>query len=99
MKKSIDEIVQNPIRDQGMTIEEIESAIRAKKSHELDLENTDFTNQFKAALKNGLAKHRYMKDGKYYKMANFPPLRVCMFKEIIYLAKNPNVVRRMVRIE
>lgn len=76
LKKSIDEIVSNPIREQGMTLEEIENAIRSKKSHELDLENTDFTNQFKAALKNGIAKHRYMKDGKYYKMASFPPLKV-----------------------
>ena len=75
----MDEVVSNPIREQGMTIEEIEHSLRTKKSLELDLENSEFSNQFRAGLKYGIAKHRYMKEGKFIKMNKFPP-KVCKVK-------------------
>jgi len=69
LKKCIDEIVANPCRDAGQTLEEIENDIRYKKADLIDLESPDFTSHFKNALKKGLAKGRYMKEGKYFKMA------------------------------
>ncbi|XP_057314256.1 histone acetyltransferase KAT6A-like [Hydractinia symbiolongicarpus] len=81
LKKCLDEIIANPCREEGSTIEEIENAIRCKKSDELDLENADFSSQFKAALKNGVNKRRYVKEGKYIKMASFPRARPRVKKE------------------
>lgn len=74
LKKCIDEIIATPCREEGMTLEEIETAIRCKKSEELNLENTQFSAQFRTAVKNGVNKRRYVKEGKYYKMASFPQL-------------------------
>ena len=73
LRKSLDEILNDPIRDQGMTLEEIEHSLRSNKSLEGDLENSEFINQFRAALKYGLSKGRYVKDGKFHKMNKFPP--------------------------
>lgn len=72
LKKCIDEIIATPCREEGMTLEEIETAIRCKKSEELNLENSQFSAQFRTAVKNGVNKRRYVKEGKYYKMASFP---------------------------
>jgi hypothetical protein len=73
LKKILDEIIGNPVREEGLTLEEIENSVRSKKTLEGDLENSDFSNQFRAALKFGVAKHRYLKDGKYFKLNKFPP--------------------------
>ena len=56
-----------------MTLEEIEHSLRSNKSLEGDLENSEFINQFRAALKYGLSKGRYIKEGKFHKMNKFPP--------------------------
>ena len=70
-----------------MTIEEIEHSLRTKKSLEGDLENADFVNQFRAALKYGMAKNRYLKEGKYYIINKFPP-RVMHFLSAIFVNEN-----------
>ena len=76
LKKCIDEVIAASPRELGCTIEEIENEIRCKKSAEIDLENTEFTTQFRAAIKNGVNKRRYVKEGKYYRIATFPQVKV-----------------------
>jgi len=73
LRKCIDEIIATPIREEGMTLEEIENAIWTKQSEELNIDQSHFSMQFRSALKSGVTKKRYMKDGKYYLMASFPP--------------------------
>lgn len=75
----MDEILNDPIREQGMTLEEIEHSLRSNKALERDLENSEFINQFRAALKFGLSKGRYVKEGKFHKVNKFPP-KVCSSK-------------------
>lgn len=69
LKRCLDEIIATPCREEGQTMEEIEHDIRSKQASVIDLENPNFTAHFKAALKKGVSKGRYIKDGKYYRMA------------------------------
>ena len=76
LKKCIDEVISRPPREEGITIEEIENEIRCSKTDLLDLEHPDFHQQFRQLIKNGMTKHRYIKEGKFYKMATFSSMKV-----------------------
>ena len=76
LKKCIDDVLTSPLREQGNTLDELENLIRSRSENEELLQNPEFVNHFKTALKNGLAKRRYVKEGKYYKIATFPKTRV-----------------------
>ncbi|XP_065669066.1 histone acetyltransferase KAT6A isoform X1 [Hydra vulgaris] len=75
LKKCIDEVISRSPREEGITIEEIESEIRCSKADLLDLEHPDFHQQFRQLIKNGMTKHRYIKEGKFYKMATFSSMK------------------------
>ena len=68
MRRFIEDAFKAHDKEEGCTIEEIESCIR--HDHESDFDpKTDLTVQLRLALKRGLSKGRYVKQGRYYKIA------------------------------
>jgi len=80
LKKCIDEILRAH-GEKGLTFEEIEAAMRCKKSQELRLDqHSQFSIQLRTALRNGVNKRTYTKEGMAYKLIKFPKMKREDFK-------------------
>ncbi len=68
MRKFIEGALKSEGKEQGNTLEEIERNIRSFHHDDFD-PKTDLSVQLKLALKRGVSKGRYLKQGRFYKMS------------------------------
>ncbi len=67
MKKFIEDALNSGSNEQGHTLEEIERHIRSMHEDDFD-PKTDLSIQLKLALKRGVCKGRYAKQGRFFKL-------------------------------
>lgn len=68
MRKFIEDALTKDNKEDGYTLEEVERIIRCDHQDDFD-PKTDLSIQLKLALKRGVAKGRYMKFGRFYKVS------------------------------
>lgn len=68
MRKFIEDALTKDNKEEGYTLEEIERNIRCDHQDDFD-PKTDLSIQLKLALKRGVAKGRYTKLGRFYKVS------------------------------
>ena len=67
MRKFIESALKKEGKEEGHTLEEVERIIRQDNHEDFD-PKTDLSVQLKLALKRGVAKGRYLKQGRFYKI-------------------------------